>query len=68
MRKRVKIIFILLTSIIAIGIILSSLISNSYIEDNQKDVIEEYKKTIQSIPYETLEKEREKVENYNTMK
>ena len=67
MRKKVKIIFILLTSLIALGIILSSLISNSYIEDNQKDVIEEYKKTVQSIPYETLEKEREKAKNYNKL-
>lgn len=67
MRKKIKIIFILLTSIIAIGIILSSLISNSYVEDNQKDVIEKYKKTVQSIPYETLEKEREKAENYNKL-
>ena len=67
MRKKVKIIFILLTSIVALGSILSSLISNSHVEDNQKTVIEEYKKNIQSIPYETLEKEKEKAKNYNKL-
>lgn len=67
MRKKVKIVFILLMSIVALGIILSSLISNSYIEDNQKNVIEEYKKNVQSTPYETLEKEKEKAKNYNKL-
>lgn len=44
MRKKVKIVFILLMSIVALGIILSSLISNSYIEDNQKMLLKNIKK------------------------
>ena len=65
MKKKLPKIFIGL--IFIIGIMLYPIISNLYIEHHQGNIIDEYNKTVESMPDDTLEKEREKAEGYNKM-
>ncbi len=67
MRKKLPKIFIGLIFIIGLGIMLYPIISNLYIEHHQGNIINEYNKTVESMPDNTLEKEREKAEGYNKM-
>ena len=67
MRKKLPKIFIGLIFIIGLGIMLYPIISNLYIEHHQGNIIDEYNKTVESMPDDTLEKEREKAEGYNKM-
>lgn len=67
MKKKLPKIFIGLIFIIGLGIMLYPIISNLYIEHHQGNIIDEYNKTVESMPDDTLEKEREKAEGYNKM-
>lgn len=67
MKKKLPKIFIGLIFIIGLGIMLYPIISNLYIEYHQGNIIDEYNKTVESMPDDTLEKEREKAEGYNKM-
>ena len=67
MKKKLPKIFIGLIFIIGLGIMLYPIISNLYIEHHQGNIIDEYNKTVESMPDDTLDKEREKAEGYNKM-
>ena len=67
MKKKLPKIFIGLIFIIGLGIMLYPIISNLYIEHHQGNIIDEYNKTVESTPDDTLEEEREKAEGYNKM-
>ena len=67
MKKKLPKIFIGLIFIIGLGIMLYPIISNLYVEHHQGNIIDEYNKTVESMPDDTLEKEREKAEGYNKM-
>ena len=57
MKKKLPKIFIGLIFIIGLGIMLYPIISNLYIEHHQGNIIDEYNKTVESMPDDTLEKD-----------
>ena len=57
MKKKLPKIFIGLIFIIGLGIMLYPIISNLYIEHHQGNIIDEYNKTVESMPDDTLEQE-----------
>ena len=67
MKKKLSVILMALIFLSGLGITLYPIISNLYIEHHQGNIINEYNKTVESMPDNTLEKEREKAEGYNKM-
>ena len=67
MKKKLSVILMALIFLSGLGITLYPIISNLYIEHHQGNIIDEYNKTVESMPDNTLEKEREKAEGYNKM-
>lgn len=67
MKKKLPLILMGLIFLIGLGIMLYPIISNLYIENKQKKVIENYENTIEDMPDESLIKEKERAEGYNKL-
>lgn len=62
---RLQVILIIAVFLIGAGVFLYPDISNCYIERHQADVIQVYEDTVEEIPQEALEAEKEAVREYN---